>query len=696
MDKEKKKNTAITDEDITFLEKELRKSNRPISLQDLTKKLAYKKSAHQLSQEVKKYDTYCIYEIGDSICKEYDELLTVSSKGSEHFKGPVVIKVINKISYKDFNCEMLEVDYSGGGLFRKYLDYMKKTKTQVLLPSNMEGKSQTPEVLKKENDPRLTSLPMDDKDLRALERNIRTTLSKSPKFFSWNEYWQLSDNLVDIPDKKIKEIEKYILGKKESVETPTLVHEFYKLNPADKLFETHTLSLNYILEKKHKKSFIYVAPVGWGKWQLKKNLDSLLDNLPISAPTSKLPVVDEQEEPEKTEAETSSLKVYLTWREILSGGIRTPRVLNRELSRCREYIFTDAEQNKNYTVYFYPTNNLFIGLEDFYTQNNVPQGASLTLEKTGINQFNFWLKKSKKKLSVYKVEYDINEDKFLDSGEELFTFSLPNKIIHLEKETIDQLLSLYSQRNDLDLEQLLILIFRNFSLESNNFALHYQRAYHLVDVLKQTSIEDVEFTLLNSFEFSKSDKKKGIFFFHEIEKIEEKPKISPVEAVFSRDAPLEITPEDIPGEISIGETGVDEQPPSHEEIISKEAIQAKQIETIEEKVPLEMIPEKEKVKARKKKKQRAETEKIQHIRKSEKRYIEERIEIEELEQEALTAIKEERKEEEKEKEEREKAPEKTKKEKKPIVSGEPVFTGLFAEKLKSALDLKDPKKKKKK
>ena len=43
-------------------------------------------------------------------------------------------------SIKSFNCEMLEVDYDGGGVFRKYIDYMKKTRTQVLLPSNSEGR----------------------------------------------------------------------------------------------------------------------------------------------------------------------------------------------------------------------------------------------------------------------------------------------------------------------------------------------------------------------------------------------------------------------------------------------------------------------------------------------------------------------------------------------------------------------------
>ena len=57
----------------------------------------------------------------------------------EPFKGPVVLTVVHKIGYKDYDCEMLEVDYTSGGTFRKYVDYMKKIKAQVLLPSNVGG-----------------------------------------------------------------------------------------------------------------------------------------------------------------------------------------------------------------------------------------------------------------------------------------------------------------------------------------------------------------------------------------------------------------------------------------------------------------------------------------------------------------------------------------------------------------------------
>jgi hypothetical protein len=94
-------------------------------------KVAFAKTAGQRTQAVKKYDPNCVYEKGDFIYKDYDEPLTVGSKSVEHFQGAVILEVVGRTFYKHFNCDMLEVDYPGGGVFRKYVDYMKKTKTQV-------------------------------------------------------------------------------------------------------------------------------------------------------------------------------------------------------------------------------------------------------------------------------------------------------------------------------------------------------------------------------------------------------------------------------------------------------------------------------------------------------------------------------------------------------------------------------------
>jgi len=684
-------NTEITEKDLLFIEKEFSKSSKPLSLEEITKKMAYQKTSSQLGHEVKRYDPLCTYEIGDLIYKEYDEPLMVSSKGVEPFKGAVVLTVVGKVAYADFNCEMLEVDYSGGGIFRKYVDYMKKTKTQVLLPSNVERKAKTPEKIEKKKDPRLSELPMTDRDLKTLEKNLRSALSKSSKFFCWNDYWQLDEKKMEIQEKKIKEIKNHLLEKKSSAASDELVNKFFSMESTDDLFELCCMSLNYILEKKYKKEFIYVSPQEWGKWHLKKVLNSLPEGLPLSAPKAKLPAFDEEEMKEITQIHEFPLQTYLTWREILSGGVKISKSLNKELSLSREYIFSDKEEEKDYTVFYYPSSAFFLGLKDFFESNNVPQGARLTLERKGPTQFYFSLKKSKKKLPVLKIDYDPKKDIFSTSGEEAFTFSLPNKIIHLKRETLSGLFSLYPQRDKLELRELLILIFKNFGLERNNFALHYLRAYHLVDILKQTTQEEVEKTLLNSPGFSASEKDKGIFFYREKIEVEEEVKPEVPEEILPEALPTEeveeAPPTTPPSEAPVEEIPAPEIRKERREEIRVEAPLEPVEDTVKEQEEIERVPGKRE-KVSKKKKLRMEADRARRARKGEKRIIEEKIEIEESEQEALRAIKAEEK-----KEAAEEARAKEKKEKfKPYVSEEPIF-GVFAEKLKTALDKTKKKKK---
>ncbi len=681
-------NTKITEKDLLFIEKELSQTNKTISFHELTKKLAYKKTSSQLSKEVKIYDPSCKYEINDFIYKEYDEPLMVSSKGVELFKGAVVLEVVNKTAYEDYGCEMLQVDYAGGGFFRKYMDYMKKAKAQVLLPCNLEGKAAIPEKMEKKEDPRLTELPMTDRDLKALGKNMRTALQKSSKFFNWNEFWQLTKKQIEIKDEKIKEIENHILKEKVSTATSELVDKFFNTKSSDDLFELYCMSLNFMLEKKHKKDFVYACPLDWGKWHLKTILNSLPKNLALSAPKATLPVFAGKEEEETIQTQDFSLKIYLTWRELLSGGIQISRSLNKELSPCREYIFTDIEEGKDYTVYHYPQHSFLLGLKDFYKNNNVPQGASLTLERKGVNQFSFWLKKSKKKLSAMKMSYNPKEDKLSLDEEELFTFAIPNKIIHIERETLKKLLLLYPKRDNLDLHEFLVLIFKNFGMENKNSSLHFLRAYHLIDVLKCTTQEEVEKALLRSTEFSQSEKSKGIFFYHEIIKVEEEEEPEKPAVIIPEMPPEEAVEEAPPLATSTQEAPVEEIPPPEAREGTKEVRVEVPFEPLEteiagkEKIEEPLKPKREKV--TKKQRVMMEAERVPRARKGEKRYIEEKIELEESEQEAFLAVKAKEKKEAKE----EKAtapPEEKKKEFKRYVSEEPAF-GLFAEKLKTALD----------
>jgi len=667
---------TVTADDLVLVERELGTTPHPVALKILAERLAFEKTAGQRLQAVKKYDPNCRYETGDFLYKEYDEPLTVGSKAVEHFKGVVILRVVARTFFKHFNCDMLEVDYPGGGVFRKYVDYMKKTRTQVLLPANVGGVNQAPELIAKGDDPRLTELPMTERDLKTLERNLRTELAKNPAFFGWGEFWQLAAKRVEIPADRIKEIENEFVETKHSAATEDLVKKYFGLEASSDLFDITCLSLDVLLEKKYKKEFLLLADAGWGKWHLKRILNALPDGLPLSAPMARLPEIEELEKPEMSIVQAFPIKVYLTWREILSGGLKVPRSLAKELSHYREYTFTDSEDNKSYTLYYYPTGNFFLGLRDFYTRANIPQGTSLTLEKTGPNTFNFWIKKSKKKISVARIAYDVEKDEFLDTGEDAYSFAEPNKIIFIERETLVKLLPMYQQRADLDLRDLLTLVFKNPALGGTSHSLHFLRAYHLVDLIRQTNQEDVETVLLNSSDFSKSDKKKGLFYYQE----PYVPKEEAPSGFMAEGFPAELPPEELPSEEGFpGEAGLDQEA---EEFLAEPTAPPVPPAAAEKS---KAAPAAKKEKPFKKKKPKAEGEKTARPKKSERRVIEEKIEEEESVAEALSAIKE------KEEEGVETRAPKKKEEFKPVPKEEPKF-GIFADLLKTALKKKEDKK----
>ncbi len=329
------------------------------------------------------------------------------------------------------------------------------------------------------------------------------------------------------------------------------------------------------------------------------------------------------------------------------------------------------------------------------------------------------------------LTYDPIKDEIKDTGEETFTFSLPNKIIFLERETLTTLLTLYGQRKNIDLKDLLILIFKNFGLEGEALTIHYQRAFHLVDFIKRTSIEDVENVLLNSPEFTQSEKSKGLFLYQlEVESLEEigleELEETPVDAKIA--AMVEEIEGDILPEIgTVGEVAVPEglevveiiepekpkpvKAPVKKDVV-KEPPSVKPARLPRRKKDIGVIPSEEEIprepskkdKTPKKKKDRIkeEQERVPRRRRGEKRFIEERIELEESEHEALIARKAEEAEPEglilPDKPKKDELKDTAKKEEFEEYVSETPTSSLFADKLKSALGktpAKSPDKKKK-
>jgi hypothetical protein len=666
--------TAVSDADLVLVERELDRGPQPRTTHDLTGKLAFEKTAAERTQDVKKYDPYARYEVGDLIEKDYNEPLTVGSKSVEHFEGRVILKVVAKTHSSHFNCDMLEVDYPGGGVFRKYIDYMKKTRTQVLLPANTEGRDQTAEIMAKGDDPRLTELPMTERDLRTLEKNLRARLAKDPNVFNWNDRWQLASKRVEIPPEKVQEIEAEIAATNGSVSTEDLVRKLFGLEASSDLFDLTCLSLSALLEKKHKKEFILLSDAGWGRWHLKAILNALPRGLALDADMAAVPEMDEIEKPEMSIVQAFPIKIYLTWREIASGGLKIPRSLGKELSHAREYIFTDSEENKAYTVYYYPSQSFFLGLQDFYAQHNIPQGASLTLERTGPATFKFWVKKSKKKISIIRLAYNAETDQFVDNGEEAYTFAEPNKIIYIERETLSHVLPLTETREGFDLRDFVVTVFRDPVLATSAHSLHFLRAYHLIDLIQQTTQEDVEYVLVNSPEFTKSDKKKGVFTYHEpFIPEEEEGYEGAVPEGYEEAAPEAYTPEEAALE------AVAEEMLGYEPDTGLEAAAPPVAEPVVPPAPGAA----KKGKEFKKRKPKAEGEKGPRPKKSERRVLEEKIAEEESVQEALAAVKEK----EEETPEQQRAREK-KEEFKPAPKKDQPKFGIFGDLLKTALKKK--------
>jgi len=677
--------TTVTPDDLVLVRRELEETPRPLVLRELAEKLAFAKTASQRLRDVKKYDPDCRYEVGDVIYKEYNETLTVGSKAAEHSQGAVILTVVGRQFYPHFNCEMLEVDFPGGGTFRKYVDYMKKTKTQVLLPSNCEGRAKEAEILEKASDPRLTELPMTERDLRALQKALHSELAKSTEVFGWNDRWQLVAKRVDIPEAKVKEIEEGFVAAPVSASTEVLVERHFALPPSHDLFDLHCLSLSALLDKKYKREFILLSLEGWGRWHLKRILNAMPEGLPLAAPPAKVPELEALEKPEMSAVTTFPIKVYLTWREILSGGVRLPRSLAKELGHSREFVFTDPEENKSYLCTYFPNGNYLLGLGEFYAARTIPQGTSLTLERTGPASVNFWVKKSKKKLAAPRLAYDSASDMLRETGEDVFTFAEPNKIIYIERETLGKLLPLAADRDDLDLRELLILIFKTRGLATSAREMHFLRAYHLVDVIRPTTQEDVEFTLLNSPEFSRAEKK-GIFLYHEPYVPAEEEAAPPAFAEMTEElaaAAAELTPEETALAEAAGETGrpgefVEAGGPESEVRAARMQMEMPAVPAGERVRPSPEAPAKKEKPA--KKKPRTEGDRGLRPRKSERRVIEERITEEESEAEALSAIKQKGEEAEDLR-----ARERKKEEAKVEAKEAPKFGGFFAEILKSAL-----------
>jgi hypothetical protein len=250
-------------------------------------------------------------------------------------------------------------------------------------------------------------------------------------------------------------------------------------------------------------------------------------------------------------------------------------------------------------------------------------------------------------------------------------------MIYLGEEIFENLSRLYDERKDLNLQGLLHLVFQTFGADRENFGIHYLRLYHIVDLLKNTDLEQVEAILLTFPEFYPSEKEEGIFHL-DLKKIipEEKPEEKKEEVVVEEKVEKEVRVVEKVPEL--------ERKEEIYKVIESMPIPSREEAEKEERVEREK-PKPEKKKIKKVKKARPGREISAKEAKIAKKLIEEKIEWEESRKELVSIYQEESQAQSSEKHEEEKP--------KVTQYREKAKFGLFAQKLQQALQKETEKKK---
>ena len=363
-------------DDIAFVEEELAKSPRPFTLRELTEKLAFLKTAGERTEVVKIYDPGSVYGVGDSIYKEYDELLTVGSKVARALPGRGRPEGRPERSLR----QDPQLRDAGSRLHRRrrlpQVRRLHEEDQDRRPPAVQPGHGRhAPDGHGRREDPRLTELPdagprpqgpgtqlraghgpsrrpssagatagssrpSSPRSPRPRSRRSRPTWPK-PGCRPRRTTWSASSSAWSRPA---------TCSRSTACGSPTSWRRSTRRNSSS------------------------VSPVEWGKWHLKSVLNAMPDGLPLSASEAPLPEFDPNEKVDITPFHEFPLKVYLGWREIHSGGVKIPKTYNKELAHSREYVFTDADENKSYIVYYFPQNGYFLGLREFLRRGQHPPG----------------------------------------------------------------------------------------------------------------------------------------------------------------------------------------------------------------------------------------------------------------------------------------------------------------------------------
>lgn len=512
-------NLEITPADIDFVKAHIKDKYAPVGFADIVYQVALFKTQAKRHTQVKLYDPHCAYSPGDLIYKEYPGKLPAGGKNFIDLREGVILKVEEVRSR--LGMEEIRLSYDGTSDFRKYTEYLKRQKIDLLLPHKQEDPPRPPEYLRAEEDPRDLQAPLIERDFSILRKKLASMLNRENDITFISDKLLLKQNLKEIKPEAVEQIKEFLRGQQASASTEFLVQNFLRVEPGATEFEAYCFALNHVLGQNYKIDLQQTRSAGWGKWHLNSVLYQLKKNARISEPNPLLATIslknkkNLQQRRKKIEDAVFSegdTRYYLTQREILSGALRLKPGLY-DFADATEIEAADTVSKKIHVLFYYRNEDLLLGFETIYNNYKVLQGTTLIFEQDEQRQFHFTIKTTKKGTITDRVIYDPEQKLFRVSEEKVAAPVFVNKAMFLEADVFRTLENRIGEFRKLETYNKLIhKVFLEFGIKEKNYEIHILRLCHILDLIYPVDLKTVGEIILSSPEFIPSEKIAGVFY----------------------------------------------------------------------------------------------------------------------------------------------------------------------------------------
>ena len=519
VDKQLENILDIGKEDIDFIKSFLKGKSQPLEFADIVYQLALFKTQDNRKSRVKIYDSNCEYFPGDLIFKEYPGQLPVGNKKYAAVEQGIILKVeeVRSRSGRD----EIRLSYDGTSEFRKYTEYLKKQKIELLLPHKGQKDCQETEYLTVDLDPRRTQSPLIERDFVVLRKKLTTLLNKETAIAFISDKVMLKENLKELPAEIFSQIKDFLKTRLASESTEFFVENFVKVAPEAPDFAATCFALNYLMTTQYKIDLQQTNAHGWGKWHLLSVLYHIKKNALVGEANPFLRSVSFEnkknlqqrrkklEEAIFSEGET---RYFLTQREIASGAVRLKTNLYH-FGSAIEIEALDTFTHKKHMLYFYQDENLLLGFDRIFESYKALQGTTLVFEQTAADQFQFTIKTTKKGTITDKIVYDAEKKMFQVSDEKMASLVCVHKSIFLEADVFHALSERLDEFRKIETyNKLFHKIFLEFGGREKNYEIHILRLFHILDLIAPVDLKLVEEVILSNPEFVPADKLAGVFY----------------------------------------------------------------------------------------------------------------------------------------------------------------------------------------